>query len=252
MNKSQIPINPIKEKACPRLNELVICKFNKKTELGIICNLVEYKNIEATLNLENFENVGQLKNLKNFVAIVQEVDNKRGLLDISLNIEEEENKKAMKNFIDNKAAHSLLIGFSKKTGIPIEKFYEDFGWKKSKEYGNLLNFLRELKESDFESPYKAELIEIFNQKNKQTKVKYKATVMLKSPKGLIHLQNCLSLILKNKNIEIFFVRSPTYEIFFVGKFSENLKKEFTEILKNGEDFLTEKGGQFDLMALEVC
>lgn len=239
---------PLKKNSKPELKELVICKYKSQNEYEIKVDLLEY-NLEASLITENIK---ELKKNKNFVCLVKSINN--SLIELTDEVTEDESKNYLNKFIENKFGHNLLISLSKKFNISIKEIYKDFAWEKIEEFGSLKRFFKELSLGlKFDNKYKNDLITLFNKKNnKSLNIKIKASVIIKSPKGVNYLKNCLeNILIKNKEIEIHFIKSPNYEISLIGNSLDVIKKELNNSLKCGEDYILKNGGQFDIISLDV-
>lgn len=138
----------------PRFGELVLCTTRRISQFAAWCSLDEYQNLEGMIHIS--EAAGKwvhdikkfIKPNKQYVAKVVKVDPQANVLNLSLKrVSHSEERSKWNEFRKEQRADNILKVIAHELGIPIDKAYEEIGFKLQEEFGDLYAGFEEVNKS---------------------------------------------------------------------------------------------------------
>ena len=138
----------------PQFGELVLCTARRISQFAAWCSLDEYENLEGMIHIS--EAAGKwvhdikkfIKPNKQYVAKVVKVDPRENVLNLSLKkVSKSEERSKWNEFRKEQRAASILKVIANELKIPIEKAYEEIGFKLQEEYNDLYSGFEEINDA---------------------------------------------------------------------------------------------------------
>ncbi len=138
----------------PQFGELVLCTARRISQFAAWCSLDEYENLEGMIHIS--EAAGKwvhdikkfIKPNKQYVAKVVKVDPRENILNLSLKkVSKSEERSKWNEFRKEQRAASILKVIANELKIPLEKAYEEIGFKLQEEYGDLYSGFEEINDT---------------------------------------------------------------------------------------------------------
>lgn len=134
------------EQPFPEVDDLVMIKVIKVTEMGAYVNLLEYNNIEGMILLTELSR-RRVRSINKAVrvgqqdtAIVVRVDAEKGYIDLSKKrVTSEDISICQEKFNKSKTVHSILYHVARKENISLKHLYTTVAWPLSREYIHTYN-----------------------------------------------------------------------------------------------------------------
>jgi len=131
------------EETYPSADDLVVVEIKDVVENGAYVRLLEYNNIEGMITPNEYSTVKWRSLHKLFkvgteeVVVVLRVDTEKGYIDLSKKrVLPEQINDCRERYRKAKLVHNILWNVADKTGIDLEKLYEDIGWPLYEKFGH--------------------------------------------------------------------------------------------------------------------
>ncbi|MDP2439172.1 MAG: S1 RNA-binding domain-containing protein [archaeon] len=166
------------EKEFPSVDDLVVVRVNRVTDIGAYVSLLEYCNREGIILLSNLSRK-RIRSVNKHVRVgrqevlqVLRVDQDKGYIDLSKKlIQKEDVVECTNRYKKSKQVHSVMQRVSTLTGMPLEELYQKVGWPLYKKHGHAFDALTLivsdpsiLNDYAVSQPVKDELIKIIQQR----------------------------------------------------------------------------------------
>jgi len=123
------------ENEFPELDDLVMVRVTRVTEIGAYVNLLEYNNKEGIILLSNLSRK-RIRSVNRHVRVgkievlqVLRVDTEKGYIDLSKKlIQKDDIIKCQERFKKAKTVHSILSRVAQNNSFPLLQLYEKIGW----------------------------------------------------------------------------------------------------------------------------
>jgi translation initiation factor 2 subunit 1 len=127
----------------PEADDLVVVEIKDVVENGAYVRLLEYNDIEGMITPNEYSTMKWRSLHKLFkvgteeVVVVLRVDTEKGYIDLSKKrVLVEQINDCKERYRKAKIVHQILWNVADKTGIDLEKLYEDIGWPLYKKFGH--------------------------------------------------------------------------------------------------------------------
>jgi len=132
------------ERKVPETDELVMVKINSIDDMGVLCSLLEYNNLEGFLPLTQISRNSRMRSVLRFVRVGQQqvlqvlrVDTKCGYTDLSKKyITEVEREEGTDKFNKGKTVHNIAKRVAETQHKEIEEIYKNYVWPLYKTHGH--------------------------------------------------------------------------------------------------------------------
>jgi len=123
------------ENEYPEVDDLVMVRVTRVTEIGAYVNLLEYNNKEGIILLSNLSRK-RIRSVNRHVRVgkievlqVLRVDSEKGYIDLSKKlIQKDDIVKCQERFKKAKTVHSILSRVAQNNSFPLLQLYEKIGW----------------------------------------------------------------------------------------------------------------------------
>lgn len=260
------------EKVFPEVDELVMCRVDKETGIGVIVNLLEYGNIEGVVLLSDIVK-RRMRSVKQHLAPGQQVvlqvlrvDEKKGYIDLSKKLVQPEDDQQCQNWYNkSKTVHSIFghiaiaqTDLPKEEQLSFEDLYKKIGWPLYKSHEHALDAFELLANGtetpleglEISEPIKKLLLTVIKHRLGSKPVKLQADIQVTcfTPAGIDGIKPALTAAEKvgsdnDTQLKVHLVRSPEYILFLSCKDTDKgialLEKAIVacteEIQKHGGD-----------------
>lgn len=186
------------EKEFPSVDDLVLVRVNRVTDIGAYVSLLEYCNREGIILLSNLSRK-RIRSVNKHVRVgrqevlqVLRVDQDKGYIDLSKKlIQKEDVIECQNRFKKSKQVHSVMTRVAKLTELPLEELYTRVGWPLYRKYGHAFDAFTQivsdpslLDEYDITPRIKEEMIKIIQQRMSVHPFKVQADIELTCPSFL--------------------------------------------------------------------
>jgi translation initiation factor 2 subunit 1 len=166
------------EKEFPSVDDLVVVRVNRVTDIGAYVSLLEYCNREGIILLSNLSRK-RIRSVNKHVRVgrqevlqVLRVDKDKGYIDLSKKlIQKEDITQCLNRYKKSKQVHSVMQRVAAITELPVEELYRGVGWPLYRKYGHAFEAFTQivsdpsiLAEYDVPQNVKDELIKIIQQR----------------------------------------------------------------------------------------
>jgi translation initiation factor 2 subunit 1 len=225
------------EHKVPEVDELVMARVNSIDEMGVLCQLLEYNNLEGFLPLSELSRK-RMRSVLRHVRVGQKqvlqvirVDTERGYTDLSKKyVEESERVKGTEKYNIGKTVHGIVKHLAETKHREVEEIYSLMIWPLYKKYSHPYEAFKLLAASTETVPdiyeglnltipedYFETLVKVVKHQLAVQPVKIGAEVDVTSfVGGIDDIKNALKAGLSSKgefDIKIQLVSSPTFLIF---------------------------------------
>lgn len=127
----------------PEVDELVMARVNSIDEMGVLCSLLEYNNLEGFLPLSELSRK-RMRSVLRHVRVGQKqvlqvirVDTERGYTDLSKKyVEEPERQKGTEKYNIGKTVHGIVKHLAETKHMEVEEIYKLMIWPLYKKYSH--------------------------------------------------------------------------------------------------------------------
>jgi translation initiation factor 2 subunit 1 len=133
----------------PSADDLVVVEIKDVVDNGAYVRLLEYNNIEGMITPNEYSTVKWKSLHKLFkvgteeIVMVLRVDTEKGYIDLSKKrVLPEQINEARERYRKAKLVHNILWNVADKTGIDLEKLYEEIGWPLYKKFNHAYDAFR--------------------------------------------------------------------------------------------------------------
>jgi translation initiation factor 2 subunit 1 len=243
----------------PKEGEIVVVKVLSISEDSVAVELLEYNNIQgiiynSELSKKKFKTVTQVTKAGNVeVCTVVRVEEAKTFIELSLKTPSlEERQRCKEGFAKNKLVYQLMSKVAKMLNIDIKDLYDDWGFKKTNEFGSLYSYFAKAKDNldilDNE-PHGEVFKKIITEQFKPSSYKARVDVEVTCAMGGVDaLKKAFLAAYDNDNtLEISLLKSPIYSIV---KVSDNKEDSFNAINMASDIIkkeITKLGGTFNVV-----
>ncbi len=238
---------PIKPYEYPEEGELVVVKIKNVNPNSAEAELLEYPGKIGMIHISEVARKW-VKDIRNFVkpgqvsvALVMEVDEKRGFISLSLKrVNRREFDKKMQEFRREEKAEKMLELYAQEVGISLEEAYKQIGFKLQEKLGEMFKgFLTALENSSILvkkgfTKKDAELIKKIAEKSIEIREReFKLMISLRcyDEDGVEKIKKILSSVEKKFKVEIKYYAAPQYLLTFGDKDPKKGEKRIGEIVE---------------------
>ena len=166
------------EKEFPSVDDLVVVRVNRVTDIGAYVSLLEYCNREGIILLSNLSRK-RIRSVNKHVRVgrqevlqVLRVDQDKGYIDLSKKlIQKEEVNECQNKYKKSKQVHSVMQRVSTLCSIPLEELYRMVGWPLYRKHGHAFDAFTQivsdptlLNEYNLPDKVRDELVKIIQQR----------------------------------------------------------------------------------------
>jgi translation initiation factor 2 subunit 1 len=134
------------ENEFPEVDDLVMVRVTRVTEIGAYVNMLEYNNKEGIILLSNLSRK-RIRSVNRHVRVgkievlqVLRVDTDKGYVDLSKKlIQKDDIIECQERFKKSKTVHSILSRVAQTNQFPLLELYEKVGWPLSRVHGHAYN-----------------------------------------------------------------------------------------------------------------
>tara|TARA_R110002050_G_scaffold114300_1_gene229677 strand:+ start:237 stop:890 length:654 start_codon:yes stop_codon:yes gene_type:complete len=131
------------ENEFPEVDDLVMVRVTRVTEIGAYVNLLEYNNKEGIILLSNLSRK-RIRSVNRHVRVgkievlqVLRVDTDKGYIDLSKKlIQKDDILECQEKYKKSKTVHSILSRVAQNNKVPLLELYEKIGWPLTKKHGH--------------------------------------------------------------------------------------------------------------------
>mmetsp|Transcript_9030 Transcript_9030/g.25303 ORF Transcript_9030/g.25303 Transcript_9030/m.25303 type:complete len:294 (-) Transcript_9030:63-944(-) len=143
------------EQKFPDVDDLVMVRVTRVTDIGAYVNLLEYNNKEGIILLSNLSRK-RIRSVNRHIRVnkvevlqVLRVDPDKGYIDLSKKlIQKDDVVECQERYKKSKTAHSILSRVALNTETPLLELYEKVGWPLSQKYGHVNEAFKLLVQDD--------------------------------------------------------------------------------------------------------
>jgi translation initiation factor 2 subunit 1 len=162
------------ENEFPEVDDLVMVRVTKVTDIGAYVNMLEYNNKEGIILLSNLSRK-RIRSVNRHVRVgkvevlqVLRVDRDKGYVDLSKKlIQKDDIVECQERFKKSKTVHSILSRVAQNNSYPLLQLYEKIGWPLSRKHGHAHDAFQLMvqdeslmPESDVPEEVKADLLKV--------------------------------------------------------------------------------------------
>jgi len=255
------------ERRVPEKDELVMCKIVSIDEMGVICSLLEYNNLEGFLPLSEISRkrirsvLRHVREGQKQVLQVLRVDNERKFTDLSKKyITPGEREAGTEKYNKGKTVHSISKFLAEKQGMDLEEMKKVIIYPLYQKYSHPFDAFRllSLKDVDIyegievETALKQELVNIVKKRMAVHPVKIGADIQITcySDEGIDEIKKALKKGLeegKDDDVKIQLISSPSYSIWLITIDDKYGKQVITRVINVIKETINQSNGSLSLL-----
>jgi len=250
------------KKRVPEKDELVMCKIVSIDDMGVICNLLEYNNLEGFLPLSEISRkrirsvLRHVREGQKQVLQVLRVDTERKFTDLSKKyITPSERETGTDKYNKGKTVHSISKFLAEKHGIDLDEVKKILIYPLYKKFGHPFDAFKLLSFQDVDiyagmevdPKLKEDLIAIVKKRMAVHPVKIGADIQITcySDEGIDEIKKALRRGLeegKEAEVKIQLISSPSYSIWLITIDDKYGEKVISRVINVIKETITQSGG----------
>uniref|UniRef100_A0A7S4JVI4 S1 motif domain-containing protein n=1 Tax=Paramoeba aestuarina TaxID=180227 RepID=A0A7S4JVI4_9EUKA len=223
------------ENEFPEIDELVMVRVTRVTDVGAYVMLLEYNNKEGIILLSNLSRK-RIRSVNRHIRVgrievlqVLRVDSEKGYIDLSKKlIQKDDIIDCQERYKKSKTVHSILSRVAQNNEFPLLELYEKVGWPLSQKYGHAQDAFQAMVQDesicpeDLPDAVRADLLKIVKHRLSVHPVKIQADIEVQcfTYEGIEAIKPALRAGLKkgeeqDYDVKIQLFSTPVYLVFIV-------------------------------------
>eukprot|EP00013_Stygamoeba_regulata_P028154 CAMPEP_0177649264 /NCGR_PEP_ID=MMETSP0447-20121125/11287_1 /TAXON_ID=0 /ORGANISM="Stygamoeba regulata, Strain BSH-02190019" /LENGTH=288 /DNA_ID=CAMNT_0019151997 /DNA_START=188 /DNA_END=1054 /DNA_ORIENTATION=+ len=249
------------EHVYPEIDELVMVRVNRVTEIGAYVSLLEFNNHEGIILLSNLSRK-RIRSVNKHVRVgkievlqVLRVDAEKGYIDLSKKLlQAGDVTMCHERYKKSRTVHSIMIRLAVLTETPLKELYEMFGWPLYKKYGHAYDGFKKIIADEtvldeFKLPEKIHkaTLDMINKRLAVRSVRVQSDIEVTcfTPEGVLAIKPALRAgleVCEDEGVQIQLVNTPLYMVSVTTVDKEQGVEILTQVIETIKKEIESRGG----------